>query len=380
MMDGGLCKKGGECVRHERRSEAIWVDSRGRWQVNVQRDGERKTFISSRPGRKGKHEAEAKADKWLESGTTSMRFDAAWDLFLKWQLEHTGTANYKKHESMGRLYILPQLGKRKLCDIRPANWQKCIDAGAAAGLSKRSCENIRGSISAFMRFARRERWEVEALEDGDLHIPRNAAPEKEKRVLKRDDIRTLFTDPCIIHFGKHVQAHFIHAWRLYVVTGMRRGELCGLRVEDIGVNSITIRRNINSLNEITTGKNDNARRTFALTNIARAILTDQKCMLEEKGIVSEWIFPDMYGDQPNSNAVYKQWYTYRNQHGIEASIHELRHTFISIQKADMPLTLLKSVVGHSDSMDTIGVYGHEVEGDQERAADIIDNAFIGLIQ
>lgn len=367
-------------MKHERRSEAIWIENKGYWQVKVQKDGERKSFTSSRPGRKGKHEAEAKADKWLESGTTSMRFDAAWNLFLEWQRNHTGTANYNKHESMGRLYIMPQLERRKLCDIRPAHWQKCIDAGAAAGLSKRSCENIRGSITAFLRFARRERWEYERLEDGDLHIPRSAPPEKEKRVLKRDDIRTLFSDPCIIYYRKPVPAHYIHAWRLYVVTGMRRGELCGLRVEDVGEHSITIRRNINSLKEITTGKNDNARRTFALTNAARGVLEDQRRMLAEKGIVSEWVFPDKYGEQPNPNAVYDQWATYRKQHGIESSIHELRHTFISIQKADMPIELLKSVVGHSDAMDTIGVYGHEVEGDQERAARIIDSTFSSLLK
>ena len=366
-------------MKHERRSEAIWIESKGYWQVKVQKEGERKAFTSSRPGRKGKHEAEAKADYWLANGTVSMRCKAAWELFLEWQKAHTGTANYIKHESVGRLYIIPVVGRKELCDIRPTEWQKCIDAGASAGLSKRSCENIRGSITAFLRYARRERWEYERLEEGDLHIPRNAAPEKEKRVLKRDDICTLFTDPCIIYYQKPVVAHYIHAWRLYVVTGMRRGELCGLRVEDIGENSITIRRNINSLNEITTGKNDNARRTFALTNAARDILNDQRRMLEELGIESDWVFSNKYGERPDPNAVYDQWATYRKQHGIDASIHELRHTFISIQKADMPLELLKSVVGHSDAMDTIGIYGHEVEGDQERAAAIIDNTFSSLL-
>lgn len=366
-------------MKHERRSEAIWIENKGYWQIKVQKDGERKGFTSSRPGRRGKHEAEAKADKWLESGTVSMRMDAAWKLFLDYQTKHNGTPSYDKHESLGRLYILPVVGKKKLADIKPSTWQKCIDAGAAAGLAKRSCENIRGSITAFLRFARKERWEYERLEEGDLQIPRSAPPEKPKRVLKRDEIQTLFTDPCIIYYRKPIPAHYIHAWRLYVVTGMRRGELCGLRVEDIGEKAITIRRNINSLKEVTTGKNDNARRTFAITNTARKILEDQRQMLEEKGIVSPWVFPDKYGERPDPNAVYDQWATYRKQHGIEASIHELRHTFISIQKSDMPLALLKSVVGHSDSMDTLGIYGHEVDGDQERAAQIIDTAFSDIL-
>ena len=36
---------------------------------------------------------------------------------------------------------------------------------------------------------------------------------------------------------------------------------------------------------------------------------------------------------------------------------------------------MKSVVGHSSSMDTFGVYGHEIEGDRHRAAKIIDGVF-----
>ena len=41
----------------------------------------------------------------------------------------------------------------------------------------------------------------------------------------------------------------------------------------------------------------------------------------------------------------------------------------------MPLELLKATVGHSSQMDTLGVYGHEINGEKERAAQIIDTVF-----
>ena len=41
----------------------------------------------------------------------------------------------------------------------------------------------------------------------------------------------------------------------------------------------------------------------------------------------------------------------------------------------MPETLLKDIIGHSASMDTDGVYGHEIDGEKQRAADILDNIF-----
>lgn len=61
----------------KRSAEAIWVEARNRWQINVQKDGKRKNFTSSLPGRKGKHEAELKADEWLESQTEDRRFGSA---------------------------------------------------------------------------------------------------------------------------------------------------------------------------------------------------------------------------------------------------------------------------------------------------------------
>lgn len=358
-----------------RRAEAIWIEAKDYWEIKVQKDGTRKSFRSSIPGRKGKHEAEAKADYWLKNGTAEMRFSAAWESFLEWQKAHNGSSNYIKHETVGRLYLLPENRNRKLPAIKPSHWQKCIDAAVEKGLSRRSCVNIRSSISAFLRHCRRERWEHIRLEDDDLHIPNKAAPEKAKRVLHDADIQILFSDPYMMKNNRKQVAHYIHAWRMFVATGMRRGELCGLKHEDITGSMISIRRSINAEGMETHGKNDNARRSFAITEGMRKILEDQYAYLEESGIESDWVFPDKYGERSDPKAIYFSWRAYAKQHGMECSVHELRHTFISINKADMPLELLKAVVGHSSSMDTIGIYGHEVDGDKERAAAIMDSTF-----
>ena len=359
----------------ERRSEAIWIEAKGYWQVKVQKDGVRKAFTSSIKGRKGKHAAEAKADYWLENGTKEMRFDAAWDIFLQWQKDHNGTGNFVKLETVGRLYLLPELKTRRLSDIKPTHWQRCIDAGLARGLARRSLVNIRSTISAFLRHARRERWEHIRLEDDDLRIPNSAQPAKPKRVLHDSEIQILFSDPYMKVHNRPSVAHYIYAWRFFVVTGMRRGELCGLQWADISGDVLTIRRSINAEGEITHGKNDNARRSFALTNAMKQVLADQRQHLANLGLDSIWVFPDKFGECASPKAVYFSWRAYCNQHNMQISIHELRHTFISINKSDMPIELLKSVVGHSASMDTIGIYGHEVDGDKLRAASIMDATF-----
>lgn len=364
----------------KRRSEAIWIESKSYWQIKVQKDGVRKAFTSSIKGRKGKHEAEAKADDWLEKGTQDMRFHAAWDEFLADQKERTGTANWKKHEYIGRIYLLPQLGNIKLSGITPNMWRRCIDAGIKAGLSRRSLQNIKLSISAFANFARRERWEIAPLEKGDLAIPQRVLP-AERHILQPASLKKLFTIDSITHWGREEPSFFIHAWRFLVLTGLRRGELCGLQLADISSDGVvSIKRSVNAQQEITTGKNDNARRTFVLSDAAKNVLSDQKAMLLALGIKSPWAFPDENGEMLNSTHLYSMWDTYRNQHQLGCSLHELRHTFISVVQNDMPMPMLKHVVGHSDDMDTSAVYGHVVTGSMIRAANIIDDAFENVLK
>lgn len=362
-----------------RRSEAIWIESNEHWRIKVQKNGVRKSFYSSIKGRKGKHEAEAKADDWLASNQDDIPFKKAWELFIEDQKRRTRAGNWKKHVQYYDNYIKPNVGARKLSSITPVIWQSCINAAAFKGLSRRTCINIRATITCFIRYALRARWSVQRLEDGDLIIPNQAAPIKEKRVLQPDSIRLLFDDPRIVRYKKKVIAQYSYAWQFFVVTGLRRGELCGLRVEDLTGNILTIKRSINDDLEETSGKNDNARRTIELSQIAMQILEKQREMLNSGHIVSPWIFPDKNGERSNPNHIYDQWQTWCAQNGLKLSLHEIRHTFVSVNKSDLPVELMKATVGHSSSMDTYGVYGHQIDGEMHRAASIVDSVFSELL-
>lgn len=130
-----------------------------------------------------------------------MLFSAAWEEFLADQKNRTGTANWKKHEYIGRLYLIPQIGNIKLSNVTPNMWRKCIDAGCKAGLSRRSLQNIKLSVSAFINFARHERWGIGLLEKGDLVIPQNT-PLPERHILQPDALKKLFTIDTIMHWGR----------------------------------------------------------------------------------------------------------------------------------------------------------------------------------
>lgn len=368
-------------MNKERRSEAIWIEQRNRWQVNVQLEGKRKTFCSSIPGRKGKHEAEAKADDWLDANAPDdMRFDAAYKLFSEYIRKNTGSQNYKSIQSIGKNWFLDGEKKRlssiKLSKLRPSHFQQIINEAAEKGKSKRTCSNIKSVASRFFNFAEDMGWQFISLKT--VKIPASAHSNS-KRVMQPDKVKVLFSDDTITKYNKKERFFYIYACRFLVLMGYRRGELCGFRNEDFDGTTLSVNRSINRLNEVTPGKNENARRTNVLPRIALDILKEQKEMLRSRGIISPWIFPDEKGDRLNPNAFSRAWDMYSAQHGINVNLHELRHTFISIAKFEMPLELLKDVVGHSAKMDTTGVYGHLIDGEKQRAADCIDTVFSRIL-
>ena len=116
-----------------------------------------------------------------------------------------------------------------------------------------------------------------------------------------------------------------------VVTGLRRGELCGLRREDIDNGRLCVRRSVTQNCEITQGKTKAAQRTMVITDHAQKILDDQAAMLRAAGIVSPWLFPGGDGSMTYPKLMYKRWKVYRRQHNITVSLHELRHPYVKLK-------------------------------------------------
>lgn len=59
----------------KRTNTAVWMEKYNRCQIKVQKDGLRKTFYSSTPGRTGQREANAKADAWLDENVINTRLN-----------------------------------------------------------------------------------------------------------------------------------------------------------------------------------------------------------------------------------------------------------------------------------------------------------------
>ena len=304
-----------------------------------------------------------------------MRFSKLYELFLqeKELLKGKSSGDLRKHEYVGRIYLLPAIGTRKIENITLGDWQNIINKAFQKSqtkgrpLSAKSLKNIRASMTAVYAYARRH--SIPLVKPEYLQIPKSA-PVGQRKILTPEDIKKLFDDS-IEPFW------YIHYVRFLLITGLRPGEAAGIRVdEDIKDNILTIKRSINNLGEITDGKNANALRSQYLPEIAQKIVADQRQMLKQNSIISPWLFPGPQGDIASPHYIYKTWVQFRNKNQLTpCTLYELRHTMVSITKNGVPTHLLKMVLGHTEAMDTYGVYGHEFAGDLQNVANATQNIF-----
>ena len=207
----------------QRTNVAKWYEKYHRWQIKVQKDNERRTFTSSTPGRKGQRECHAKADAWLDDGITDARVKVA--TLYEEVKNTTSQSNWRGIQSYFNTWILPAIGHKRMDALVEQDFQTILNKAYAAGLSKKTLQNIRGTMMTFLKYCRRKK--ATTLFPEGLTIPKNAYS-KERNILQPDSLKTLFSSDLTMFQGKVQHDRMIHAYRFQVLTGIRPGELLGL--------------------------------------------------------------------------------------------------------------------------------------------------------
>lgn len=161
-----------------------------------------------------------------------------------------------------------------------------------------------------------------------------------------------------------------------IMTGLRRGEICGLRWEDFDeVNGTlkvcrTVRREKGT--GLTTGdtKTYAGTRKISLPPSVTAILKERK-----RTALTDWIFPNpLCLEQPTApDSAYRRMKLLLEQAGLpDIRFHDLRHTFAThALTSGVDVKNLSGILGHTRAAFTLDTYTHTTGDMQKRAAEIV---------
>ena len=348
--------------------------SKGKWFYRVRRDdGAHKTFTSVKPGLAGKKAVLKKGRDFLDGGLnpSNKTVKDFWPAFLAYYKKlHGNTEGYIALKQAGESYILPQIARKSVAEIKYKMLQNVImDARLLDGSmpSRKTLEKIRTCLNQFTRYLAMVEEVCEPILI-PLQLPHDAARSQEREILQPEDLKRLFNE-----FDGN-SGNFIYAYQFGICTGLRTGELLGIKKSDINLQTgeIEISRSINKRGQITPGKNKNAARKFILT--PRSLEIVKKQLNKTANLETEWLFPNIYGGQPWHSEFYREY----KKLGFPGSHYSLRHTHVSLLK-DVPDYVLKQELGHSPSMPTREIYSHSVNTEAKKFSEIINNVLEGTL-
>ena len=228
------------------------------------------------------------------------------------------------------------------------------------GLSAKTVRNINQIISSALNLAIEQRL--------ILTNPANACalPNLEHREMK-----TLPVEQLTSFLREAKESGVFEMYYIELATGLRRGELLGLKWSDIDLEhgSLRVQRQIARIDgEIVEGplKTKNAYRTLPLSADAIDVLKTQK----KKGGNSQYVFPSPTGGPISPDSVLHMLHRVLKRAGLpKVRFHDLRHTFATLALQNgVDIKTVSGMLGHFSAGFTLDTYAHVTTAAQKEAA------------
>jgi integrase len=354
----------------------------GRWEgkVSLGYDVQGKRIRKTVYG-KTKAEVQEKLEKLKQDPTTGLPQDieklTVATYMTRW-LEDTAKptiedTTYERYEQLIRLHIVPEIGHLRLNKLTPAHLQQLYARKLEEGLSPRSVQFIHAVLHRALKQA--HRWDM---------VPQNAAAAVDRPKVPKKQMQFL-TPEQVERFWQVAEQDRLYA--LYVLaatTGMRQGELLGLRWPDIDFTQATLSvqrtlKNVGSSLVVGQPKSAAGRRSITLPEIAVQALRDhRKRMLAEGLTASPWVFCDTEGGPiRKQNLVRRSFKPLLEEAELpDIRFHDLRHTAATLLLAKgVHPKVVQERLGHSSINLTLDTYSHVMPTLQRDAADKLDELF-----
>ncbi len=271
----------------------------------------------------------------------------------------------KNYRSNIENHIRPSLGEKRISQIKPTDIQRFYDS-LALKLASGSVRRIHTTLHGILKAAEQARL-----------IPRNPVDEVPPPKFSYQK-KNVLTEEQVNRFMEVIQEDALWHDLFYteIMTGLRRGELCGLRWEDFDTVNGTLKvcRTVRREKDqgLVTGdtKTYAGTRTIILPPSLTALLKRRK-----QAVQTDWIFPDLlHPERPTApDAAYKRLKELLKQAELpDIRFHDLRHTFAThALTSGVDIKTLSGLLGHTRAAFTLDTYTHTTGDMQKRAAEIV---------
>ena len=233
------------------------------------------------------------------------------------------------------------------------------------GLSAKTVRNIHQIISSALKLAVEQRLIAHNPADG-CALPK----------VERKEMQTLPIEQLTSFLREAKDSGVFALYYIDLTTGLRRGELLGLKWLDIDLEKgdLRVQRQIGRIDgkiiEMPL-KTKNAYRTLPLSADAISVLKIQKCKVGN----SEWVFPSPTGGPMSPDSVLHMLQRVLKRAGLpRIRFHDLRHTFATMALQNgVDVKTVSSMLGHYSAGFTLDTYAHVTTDAQLKAAQTMGN-------
>jgi len=318
------------------------------------------------------------AEVEASQGTERLREGNVAHVLERWMrhLETLGRSptTLRTHRSYLRLHILPALGGLPLRNLRPADLNDLYGQLRASGLSSSTVHQTHAIVHAGLEFAVREGWLAANP------AARAEAPAARRRELAPPSLEQLAELICDADGHDPEFGVFL---RLAAATGMRRGELCGLRWGDVDLDAgvLTIARAAIETGEIKETKTRRVRRNSldpSTLSSLRAHRARLKARAEEAMVAYAGEAAFLFSPEPSGRVnrcpgwASSAFARARGRCGLpHVRLHDLRHAHATLLlAAGVPLKTVGGRLGHAQTSTTLNIYAHALAAGDRDAADM----------
>jgi integrase len=350
----------------------------GLWCAQVSLDGRRLTKYAKtqKECRGWIKETITKIDGGLTFEATLITVERFFELWLNGKELSRRPGTVENYRKITTSYILPKLGQVRLQDITPNLITQLYLLLKEEGKGARSVQAVHVILHCALKQAVREgllgRNPVDAVD-------RPRVEPTENQILTEEQARQLLTVA--------TASIYETVFYLALVSGMRKGELLGLKWSDLDLakGTIHVQRQLQCLNPggyvLVPPKTKAGKRPIKLGQGMLGKLEkhrkDQELLKAAAG--DKWqennlIFTSSIGTFMDQSRISKEFKRLLTKAGLpDLRFHDLRHTSLSLLLENgTPVNTVQQRAGHSKASVTVDIYGHAMSGSQNLAADTID--------